>query len=883
MSVHYSSKNIQLRKGNVLDELRAIKEVGGKVDCVITSPPYYGLRRYDGDQVAIWGGDDLCRHEFGDEQARPGNEYRNDKGKLAGDKKKMGVSLNTATGGSFCKLCSAWRGALGLEPTPALFVEHLVLVLRGVRDILNPEGLVWWNLGDSFAGRCKGSGGPSEKQTSNQGSRYEPLNYELSDGLKDGDLVGVPFMFFLAAQADGWWTRSTCLWHKNNVMPSSVDNRPTVDFEYVFMLAQYAPSPRFWTHRDKDGTHKQPEPDYRWIDRVSGVEVSDEPEGWKETTIDCPTCEGKGHLICEVQHDLFEVESDRVPCDDCEGEGKVKRWKRLNLWRSHDYYYDQEDVRRPHKEVSILRADRQNDEENKHATGDHLPTGKEQALNKPGKSNPLPAGGSNLRTTWSINVKGTKDSHFACVDDQTEALTPTGWKKHSDLKNGDIIAAYDAEEDGIIWSPATFYRYPFDGDLISIEKRDSSQRLTAHHQCLVRERCRGNSHRTKTVNAAALKSRMDVLMTADWCSAPTWSIGIDLAALVGWFATDSDRIRGKNQALVINQSASSNPHKTEQIRRLLVALNADFVEKYRSKIAQSNGRIETQVSFQIRGQVATRLRELCPGNMIPVNSHALPENEAAAMLDSAILGDGHKRKDGRASIIQKNKEAADRFQMLAIRCGYRAMIKHRKQSDGCFVVYLTRGKWLTLRKTNGVGISVGREHYAGTVWCPRVAPTFWLARRDGMPFITGNTFPDELVKAPILISTSRAGHCPKCHARWTRVVATGEPDTEHQQACGGDSDGKYSGEAVKDYAGANAQDASDVKRRILNSMKNRSTIGWRPTCECGVDPVPDIVLDPFCGSATTGKVALKYKCNFVGIDVAYQDIAMNKLGIEVKK
>ena len=130
------------------------------------------------------------------------------------------------------------------------------------------------------------------------------------------------------------------------------------------------------------------------------------------------------------------------------------------------------------------------------------------------------------------------------------------------------------------------------------------------------------------------------------------------------------------------------------------------------------------------------------------------------------------------------------------------------------------------------------------------------------------TFPEQLVEPCVKAGTSVAGCCPSCGAPWKRVVAKGDPDLEHQKACGGDQNGEYSGKATKDYASAGAEDASAVKARILAGMRERETVGWNPTCSCPEhEPVPCTVLDPFCGSGTTGLVSLREGRRFIGIEL----------------
>ena len=131
-------------------------------------------------------------------------------------------------------------GQLGLETTPAEYVANMVKVFREVRRVLKPDGTLWLNLGDSYASTSKGSGGASQKQTSNAGSFYNARKLILPDGLKPKDLCGIPWRVALALQADGWWLRSDIIWHKPNPMPSSVTDRPTTSHEYLFLLTRSA-------------------------------------------------------------------------------------------------------------------------------------------------------------------------------------------------------------------------------------------------------------------------------------------------------------------------------------------------------------------------------------------------------------------------------------------------------------------------------------------------------------------------------------------------------------------------------------------------------------------------------------------------------------------
>lgn len=135
----------------------------------------------------------------------------------------------------------------------------------------------------------------------------------------------------------------------------------------------------------------------------------------------------------------------------------------------------------------------------------------------------------------------------------------------------------------------------------------------------------------------------------------------------------------------------------------------------------------------------------------------------------------------------------------------------------------------------------------------------WTIATKGYKEAHFATFPPDLIRPCILAGTSERGACSRCGAPWERVIAKGAPDLEHQRACGGDVEGEYHGNAVKEYEGTGAQNASAVKARILEGMRQRRTVDWKPSCKCE-DPrtVPCTVLDPFGGSGTTAAVAIEH-------------------------
>jgi DNA modification methylase len=168
--------------GDCRESLRKLAADGVKVQMCVTSPPYFGLRDYG--------------HE----------------------------------------------GQLGLEETPEQYVAAMVEVFRAVRDVLADDGTLWLNIGDSYAR----TGGTDRKvsasakvgSTRNTLKQMSDRTTKAPDGLKEKDLIGIPWRLAFALQADGWYLRSDIIWSKGNPMPESVTDRPTKSHEYLFLLSK---------------------------------------------------------------------------------------------------------------------------------------------------------------------------------------------------------------------------------------------------------------------------------------------------------------------------------------------------------------------------------------------------------------------------------------------------------------------------------------------------------------------------------------------------------------------------------------------------------------------------------------------------------------------
>jgi DNA modification methylase len=127
------------------------------------------------------------------------------------------------------------EGQIGLEETPEAFINRLVEVFRAVRRVLKPEGTLWLNIGDTYAGGGRGCDSP--KQQTNKDTVGMPRS-KVPEGCKRKDLIGIPWMLAFALRLDGWYLRQDIIWAKTNPMPESVTDRCTKSHEYIFLLSK---------------------------------------------------------------------------------------------------------------------------------------------------------------------------------------------------------------------------------------------------------------------------------------------------------------------------------------------------------------------------------------------------------------------------------------------------------------------------------------------------------------------------------------------------------------------------------------------------------------------------------------------------------------------
>jgi DNA modification methylase len=218
--------------GDCRETMRKWASQGVKAQTCITSPPYYGLRDYG---TGKWiGGDENCSHK---------RDSKHSDKTITGHANKD-LTVGDAIYKSVCPRCGAIREdrQLGLEETPEEYIKAMVEVFRCVWDVLEDDGTLWLNIGDSYYNYRPGKGQALVKQTVANNNQDLPQTCARRgnklEGLKEKDLIGIPWMLAFALRADGWYLRQDIIWHKPNPMPESVGDRCTKAHEYIFLLSK---------------------------------------------------------------------------------------------------------------------------------------------------------------------------------------------------------------------------------------------------------------------------------------------------------------------------------------------------------------------------------------------------------------------------------------------------------------------------------------------------------------------------------------------------------------------------------------------------------------------------------------------------------------------
>jgi DNA modification methylase len=210
------------------------------INCCISSPPYWSLRDYNLEPL-VWDGDKNCEHEWSKEiitQKRTAGDKPGANSRVAvhrpDEVNRPDIKSN------FCSKCGAWRGSLGLEPTFELYIKHLCDIYDEVFRVLRKDGTCWVDLGDTY----NSQGTNMSRFWDGREKNFDKGKPMMTDkSLPDKCLCLIPYRFAIEMVNRDWTLRNILIWHKPNCMPSSADDRFTVDYEPVFFFVK---SKKYW-------------------------------------------------------------------------------------------------------------------------------------------------------------------------------------------------------------------------------------------------------------------------------------------------------------------------------------------------------------------------------------------------------------------------------------------------------------------------------------------------------------------------------------------------------------------------------------------------------------------------------------------------------------
>ncbi len=937
-------------------------------DTLVTSPPYWSKRTY-GTEPLVWDGKSDCNHIWmGQLKAKRHDAGETNPSKEAWYKEEGQISKDA---GCFCSLCGAWKGEIGNEPTPELFIKHILDIFTIIASKIKDTGSMWINLGDSYFGSGTGQDKSMSIGKQTEGSfissilvlntRDKPQKHPF---LKPKSLCMVPERFAMGMLERGFILRNCVIWHKFNHMPGSWEDRLTNSYEYVYHFVkkskyfydldvirvphktqsleryQRAVNLGVFAQTTKYGDRHlmgMPQHAPKWFVEGANTGINNK-EPYKDnnphrTRLYEGKFEGMGggseqfgspRARNERQSDSKFLKSDQKTASPgargilSERDGKLTTFVRTKLQECGQHLKDK--LKQSNytikqladvigiKETTLLHYFRTDlsgqaipdmntwealqeligignyddyvSEEIRNALpqphplgknpGDFISIGIDDLTEEETKSELL-----NMQYQWrklhpedwdigdifNINTQGYREAHFACVDENTEILTWSGWKDYKTLKIDDKISTFDILSDKIHYHvPYNIHIYDYNGILIHIKNQWIDQLVTPNHRVLLKymhsTKKKISDSNWKYVNAEDITPFSGVLIpNAGKYQEGIHSIGIEKAELLGWIITKGHIL--SNGSIQIYQSISANKQKVERIKNLLDITEQKYT--FHSRSRKYKDRISKEAIFSLN---KTQNDNSWIFKWIDLSKKPswellhLRYEELYALFNGLIDGDGYRRIDGRISFKQNNLYTHDWFRCLSTHLGMRTSLHTRTRIHQGATTHVTMKKYSQIHQST-FKECISKEHYCGIVWCPELHNSNFIAKRNNKIYITGNTFPLELVRIPIL-STCPLYICKKCGKPRERIIQSVTLDRTA-------TDGHGSGELSDGNFG------SSVHQQV----------GWSD-CGCQSEFESGWVLDPFCGSGTTLQFCRDNNRNVVGIDLNpdYKKMAIKRARLD---
>ena len=336
-----------------------------------------------------------------------------------------------------------------------------------------------------------------------------------------------------------------------------------------------------------------------------------------------------------------------------------------------------------------------------------------------------------------------------CLDGKTEALTARGWVTGFDLKKSDYLLTKDQETGELEWQQVTDLKFfpDYEGEVWEFKSRSFNAVTTPAHRWLVYNK---STRRDEERTTETLSQWGDhrIHRTGTYLGSRDPEFTDDFVELAGWFLTDGSwSMTGTNKTrstVNLYQSEGANPHKVELIDRL-VEENDWLTGRYYYPEKSE------KVTWRLEEPISTMLHDWFPDRVLtPMFINKINGRQARLLVETMLLGDGHTEPEsGKQTFCSGVEQGASMFQALCVLAGYATSLKKRDMSkykprseklknipkggDVWYVTILKRDKAQVRQK------HVNVIHRREPVWCPVVPNTWFVARREGQVYITGNT------------------------------------------------------------------------------------------------------------------------------------------------